>query len=229
MSSSAGTPITKEIFDEVVDKLVKMDGDLGQKMDNDVAAMRQDNGLLSTSIKNLQTQILEGHSRFDKDAFSSSNRSPPPPPQPLHKLCFPKYDGVDDPITWLHKGEQFFRAYDTPDHLKVQTASFYLEDAAGQWYYRLEKNQGTPTWPLFVEAVIRHFGPPCAATPLASCPTCAAPARWMSTRSSSFSCWPATMASPSCRRSRSSRPAYSSPSPPTSSCRNRPPSRTPWP
>lgn len=26
-----------------------------------------------------------------------------------HKLCFPKYDGSKDPLSWLHRYEQFFR------------------------------------------------------------------------------------------------------------------------
>ena len=83
-----------------------------------------------------------------------------------HKLRFPKYDGGDDPITWLHKGEQFFRAYGTPEHLKVSTASFYLDGAAGQWYYRLEKNQGVPSWTHFVDGINRRFGPPLRSNPL---------------------------------------------------------------
>ena len=53
-----------------------------------------------------------------------------------------------------------------PDHLKVSTASFYLEAAASQWYYRLEKNQGAPTWPQFVDAINRRFGPPLRSNPL---------------------------------------------------------------
>jgi hypothetical protein len=85
---------------------------------------------------------------------------------PGHKLRFPKYDGSDDPITWLHKGEQFFRAYGTPEHLKVPTASFYLDGAAAQWYYRLEKNQGVPSWTNFVDGINRRFGPPLRSNPL---------------------------------------------------------------
>jgi len=137
------TPITKAILDEVVDKLVKLVGDNGRKLDTDMADFWQELRLLSTSIKNVQTQVLDRQGRFDTDASSASR----PSPAPTHKLRFPKFDGSDDPITWLHKGEQFFRAYGTPDHLKVSTAAFYLQDAASQWYYRLEQNLGIPTLP----------------------------------------------------------------------------------
>jgi len=137
------TPITKAILDEVVDKLVKLVGDNGRKLDTDIADFRQELRLLSTSIKNVQTQVLDRQGCFDADASSASR----PSLAPTHKLRFPKFNGSDDPITWLHKGEQFFHAYGTPDHLKVSTAAFYLQDAASQWYYRLEQNLGIPTLP----------------------------------------------------------------------------------
>ena len=156
-------PVMKAILDEVVDRIVKMIGDNGKKMDDDVTSLRQEVGLLSTSIKNVQTQVLASKGRFDADRSSSSGETPA---APSHKLRFLKFDGSDDPITWLHKAEQFFRAYGTPDHLKVPTASFYLEAAASQWYYRLEKNQGAPTWPQFVDAINRRFGPPLRSNPL---------------------------------------------------------------
>jgi len=161
--ADADVPVTKAILDEVVDRIVKMIGDNGKKMDDDVTSLRQEVGLLSTSIKNVQTQVLASKGRFDADRSSSSGDTPA---ALSHKLQFPKFDGSDDPITWLHKAEQFFRAYGTPDHLKVPTASFYLEAAASQWYYRLEKNQGAPTWPQFVDAINRRFGPPLRSNPL---------------------------------------------------------------
>ena len=161
--ADADVPVTKAILDEVVDRLVKMVGDNGKKMDDDVTSLRQEIGLLSTSIKNVQTQVLDSKGRFDTDGSSSSGKTPT---APSHKLRFPKFDGSDDPITWLHKGEQFFHAYGTPDHLKVRTTSFNLEAAASQWYYRLEQNQGVPTWPQFVDAINRRFGLPLRSNPL---------------------------------------------------------------
>ena len=125
------TPITKAILDEVVDKLVKLVGNNGKKLDADMAEVRQEIRLIFASVKNVQTQVLEQQGRFDINSSASSG----PTAAPSHKLRFPKFDGSDEPITWLHKGEQFFRAYGTPKHLKVPTASFYLEAAASQWYY----------------------------------------------------------------------------------------------
>jgi len=185
-------PVTKAILDEVVDRIVKMIGDNGKKMDDDVTSLRQEVGLLSTSIKNVQTQVLASKGRFDADRSSSSGDTPA---APSHKLRFPKFDGSDDPITWLHKAEQFFRAYGTPDHLKVPTASFYLEAAASQWYYRLEKNQGAPTWPQFVDAINRRFGPPLRSNPLGELTHLPVHLLSMNTRRNSFSSWHAVRTS----------------------------------
>jgi hypothetical protein len=60
----------------------------------------------------VQTQLLEKQGHFDASSGSSTYNPSAPP---IHKLRFPKYDGSDDPIAWLHKGEQFFRAHGTPD------------------------------------------------------------------------------------------------------------------
>jgi len=149
-------------MESMFDKLVKMVGDLGKRMDAEISAVCQETSLISASVKNVQTQILDKQGRFDTHDASSFGK----PATPGHKLQFPKYDGSDDPITWLHIGEQFFRAYGTPKHLKVPTASFYLDGAAGQWYYRLKKNQGVPSWSQFVDGINRRFGPPLRSNPL---------------------------------------------------------------
>jgi hypothetical protein len=66
-------------------------------------------------------------------------------PTASHKLRFPKYDGASDPLAWLHRYDQFFRAARTPEEEEVWYAAFYLDGDAQQWYYRLERNQGAPT------------------------------------------------------------------------------------
>ena len=48
------------------------------------------------------------------------------------------------------------------------TATFYLQGAVSQWYYRWEKNHGVPDWKAFVDGVHKRFGPPSGATPSAS-------------------------------------------------------------
>jgi len=59
MAEDEEQPITKAIFEEAIDKMIKMMGDLGKKVDTEVSAVRQDCVHLSTSIKNVQTQLLD--------------------------------------------------------------------------------------------------------------------------------------------------------------------------
>jgi len=151
------TPVSKAAFDEAIDKMIKMIGDIGKKVNTEVSSVLQDYALLSTSIKNVQTQLLEKQGRFDSGSYSGGDKAPAPP---VHKLRFPKYDGYEDPITWIHKGEQFFRAHGTPEDQKVWTATFYLQGAVSQWYYRWEKNHGVPDWKAFVDGVHKRFAPP---------------------------------------------------------------------
>jgi hypothetical protein len=99
--ADANTPITKAILDEVVDKLVKLVGNNSKKLDADMAEVRQEIRLISASVKNVQTQVLESQGRFDTNGSTLSG----PSAAPSHKLRFPKFKGSDDPITWLHKGE----------------------------------------------------------------------------------------------------------------------------
>jgi hypothetical protein len=41
-----------------------------------------------------------------------------------------------------------------------------MQGVAQQWYYRLERSQGTPTWARFTELVNQCFGPPLRSNPL---------------------------------------------------------------
>jgi len=59
------TPVSKAAFDEAIDKMIKLIGDIGKKVNTEVASVRQDYALLSTSIKNVQTQLLEKQGRFE--------------------------------------------------------------------------------------------------------------------------------------------------------------------
>jgi hypothetical protein len=70
--------------------------------------------------------------------------------QATHKIKFPRFDGVGDPLPWLNRCEWYFRLCGTSENKKVQYASFYLLDDAHMWYHRLELNGGPPSWNHFI-------------------------------------------------------------------------------
>jgi hypothetical protein len=48
----------------------------------------------------------------------------------MHKMEFPKYDGVGYPLSWLNRCERYFHVRRTPEHQCVAYAWFYLTDDA---------------------------------------------------------------------------------------------------
>ena len=157
-------------------------------LSTEVSSVKADQGRLHVIVNNVQNQILQSGDnnrpkanaplfvgKTDKEVSASTpTMGAALMNAATHKLRFPKYDGSEDPLLWLHRCEQFFRAANTPEAEKVLLAAFYMQGAAQQWYYMQERNQAVPTWPRFTELTNQRFGPPPrAATPLASCATSA--------------------------------------------------------
>jgi len=148
--------------------------DISTKLDNllravernthEIGQVKNQYSALDVAVNRIQTKVLE---KATANQFEASGSDPPPPHQsPAHKLKFPDYYGKDDPAIWLHKCEQCFLAYRTPEANKTWTASFYLHETAARWYFRLERNCGVPSWPEFVQAINRRFGPSIRSNPL---------------------------------------------------------------
>lgn len=85
----------------------------------------------------------------------------------FHKLDFPTFDVKDDLLPWINRCEQFFRGQWTMEEEKVRLASYHLTGSAQQWYCRLEREEGTPSWRRFSDLVNVRFGPPLRHNPLA--------------------------------------------------------------
>ena len=113
---------------------------------DELTTLKGDQSRLTVTVNRLQTEKHKAETSDGNDGHRPLILPPPPCPHTTHKLRFPKYDGSDDPIGWLHKCEQFFRSQRSPEDEKVWTTSFYMEGPAQQWYYCLERNQGVPTW-----------------------------------------------------------------------------------
>ena len=79
---------------------------------------------------------------------------------------FPTFDGKEDPLEWLNHCEQYFRGQRTIEEDKVWLASYHLKGAAHTWYFMVERDCATVTWPQFKELCNERFGPPLRTNPL---------------------------------------------------------------
>jgi hypothetical protein len=149
----------KEILASTTDlqkRMVAQEDRLGTLL-GEVASLKVDQGRLHVTINKVQSSQLNNAAKNDRSVGATEDEPRNEGSSQAggmasallnaasHKLHFPKYDGTEDPLPWLNRCDQFFRATRTPDNEKVLLAAFYMQGVAQQWYYRLERNQGTPT------------------------------------------------------------------------------------
>jgi hypothetical protein len=141
-------------------------------LSGEVASLKVDQGWLHVAINKVQSSQLNNATKNDRPVGATKDEPRNEGSSQAggmasallnaasHKLHFPKYDSTEDPLPWLNCCDQFFRVTRTPDNKKVLLAAFYMQGVTQQWYYRLERNQGTPTWARFTELAHQRFGPP---------------------------------------------------------------------
>jgi hypothetical protein len=81
-------------------------------------------------------------------------------------LDFPKFEGKEDPLTWLNCCEQFFWGQRTDEAFKVWLAAYHMVGVAQEWYMQLERDEGMPSWLRFKECCNLRFEPPIRSNPL---------------------------------------------------------------
>lgn len=122
---------------------------------------------LTVAVNRLQSHMVSHYESSGSSGKDDDTGHTPPvkPAGVTDKLQFPHYDGTEDRLPWLQKCNQLFRTNRSDEGEKVWIASFYLDGAAQQWYYRLEHNRGVPTWAQFEAGINRCFDPPIRSNP----------------------------------------------------------------
>ncbi|XP_039834338.1 uncharacterized protein LOC120695086 [Panicum virgatum] len=90
----------------------------------------------------------------------------------FHKLEFPSFDGTSDPLPFLNRCEHYFRGQRTLEEEQVWLAALHLQGSAQQWYMRLEREEGVPSWRRFSTLLDMRFGPPIRSNPLGEFAAC---------------------------------------------------------
>ncbi|KAA8535649.1 hypothetical protein F0562_030652 [Nyssa sinensis] len=76
----------------------------------------------------------------------------------LTKLEFPRYQGGDDPTSWICRAEQFFEFQQIEPEERVSLAAYHLEGDAQLWYQLLKEEGEVISWALLKEGLHARFG-----------------------------------------------------------------------
>jgi hypothetical protein len=110
----------KEILASTTDlqkSMVVQEDKLGT-LSSEVASLKVDQGWLHVTVNKVQSSQLNNSAKNDKPVGELLNEGSSQVGgmasallnAASHKLHFPKYDGIEDPLSWLNRSDQFFRA-----------------------------------------------------------------------------------------------------------------------
>ena len=75
------------------------------------------------------------------------------------KLDFPRFNGSDDPTSWICRAEQFFSFQNIPMEDRQPLAAYHLEGEAQLWYQLLKSEGEETTWNNLKEGLLTRYGP----------------------------------------------------------------------
>ncbi|KAK0596167.1 hypothetical protein LWI29_013330 [Acer saccharum] len=77
----------------------------------------------------------------------------------LVKLDFPRYNGTEDPTSWICRVEQFFEFHRSAEDERVPLAFFNLEGDAQLWFQLMKEETPVATWEVFKQGLHNRYGP----------------------------------------------------------------------
>jgi hypothetical protein len=75
------------------------------------------------------------------------------------KLEFPKYNGTDDPTTWICRVEQYFDFKQIEEGEKLPLAAYHLDGESQMWYQLFKDSEEILTWESLKKALHIRYGP----------------------------------------------------------------------
>jgi hypothetical protein len=75
------------------------------------------------------------------------------------KLNFSKYDGTEDPTSWVCRAEQFFEFQNTTEEDRVSLAAYHLEGEAQLWYQLFKETEEAASWENLKDGLHVRYGP----------------------------------------------------------------------
>jgi hypothetical protein len=113
-------------------------------------------GLLKQTADNSKTLAENSNGRTRDKHHQGFNNSTAPK---LAKLDFPRYNGVEDPTSWICRVEQFFEFQRTEETEKLAMAAYHLEGEAQMWYQLFRESEEALTWKSLKKGLHVRYGP----------------------------------------------------------------------
>ncbi|KAI9159660.1 hypothetical protein LWI28_000697 [Acer negundo] len=110
--------------------------------------MEQNTGPRTPEMGENSAAPSQRHGGFAQPVSSLSNILPK-----NVKLDFPKYDGREDPTSWVCRSEQYFQIHNIPMSDRVTLASFHLDGDAQVWFQLLKQELLYVSWEEFRESL----------------------------------------------------------------------------
>jgi hypothetical protein len=74
------------------------------------------------------------------------------------RLEFPRYDGTEDPTSWICRVDQYFEFQNTEEENKVMLIAYHLEGEAQLWYQIFKEDVVNVSWEELKDALHVRFG-----------------------------------------------------------------------
>ena len=106
-----------------------------EEIEGSVHSLAEGQQAIVNQINDLFSQLKVSKWGYDGENSNGRDRGPRYGPnanytaKPL-KLDFPRFNGKEDPTSWVCRAKQFFRFHATPVEERVSVASFHLEEDA---------------------------------------------------------------------------------------------------
>jgi hypothetical protein len=135
-----------------LEKLMKHSSEQAKTLAENSKNMVEINNILSSQgVKNM------GESSTSRNRDKTGHNSSTAPK--LTKLDFPRYNGEDDPTSWICRVEQFFEFQRTEPHEKILMVAYHLEGDAQMWYQLIREDDEVMTWESLKAALHTQYGP----------------------------------------------------------------------
>nr|DAD27430.1 TPA_asm: hypothetical protein HUJ06_028898 [Nelumbo nucifera] len=110
-------------------------------------------------MKEMQDMLAALTQRMEQSAVRSSGSTMGTSTSWLINLDFPRFDGNEDPASWIYRVEQFFEIQKIKENEKLPLAAYHLEGDVQLWYHLLKQEKGVLSWEILMEELRARYGP----------------------------------------------------------------------